>query len=185
MGNDLCSPLVRWDGLHLVVDLEKIEERLQRYLLEVENISAVRVSGEADALRIVATIVWKGLRVRVAIELTEIRLRYRRAGFRIRRVRAFNAVTVPRSAIEAILRRVGSDLVTVLGGEGIVIVDLRQWIPPELSLSLLTVQATDRALHIWLGPGEMRDLPPSGPQELTAGNNSGQAATMVPVAPGG
>ncbi len=180
ISNDLCAPLVRWDGLHLVVDLEKIEQRLQHYLLQVENIAAIRVSGEGDALAIVATILWKGLRVRVAIELTEIRLKYRRAGFRIRRVRAFNAVTVPKSAIAAILKRVGSDLVTVLGGEGIVIIDLRQWIPPELSLSLLTVQATNRALHIWLGPGEMRDLPEPKPQELTTGNPE-KAATLVRV----
>jgi hypothetical protein len=63
------------------------------------------------------------------------------------------------------------DGVTVFRGQSIVVVDLREWLSPELEVTVLTVQTTRTALHVWLGPGRMRDLPghelralPEGPE---------------------
>jgi len=58
---------------------------------------------------------------------------------------------VPRRAIEAAIQDIDPERVTVLGGEGIVVIDLRDTLPAGLDLKVLTVQATDRSLHLWFG----------------------------------
>ena len=168
----LYGPLVRWDGAHVVLNLGMVEEHLRHLLRPAEQLQDMRLNGLGNAVRIDATVVWKGLRARVGIELGEIRLKHRRLGLRLRRVRALGGVRVPRRAVEALLSRIDPGLVRVVQGQGIVIVDLDRWIPPELSLSVLTVQATERSLHLWLGPGDLRDLPVEQRQALTAGDDT-------------
>jgi hypothetical protein len=107
--------------------------------------------------------------VRFALDVGEIRLKYRRLGFRLRRIKAAGAVRIPRRAVEAILRQLQIELLTVIPGQGIVIVDLSAWIPPDVTLSVIAVQATSRSLHVWLGPGELMDVPGSGRPALPSG----------------
>jgi len=60
----------------------------------------------------------------------------------------------------------------VLGDQGIVVMDMRQWLAPGLDLNVLTVQTTRTALHVWLGPGELRDLPAPQPPVLPEGEKN-------------
>ena len=61
---------------------------------------------------------------------------------------------------------------TVFRGEGIVVVDLRQWLPEELDLEVLTVQAPTHSLHLWFGPGCLQELPNTGRGRLPANTTS-------------
>jgi hypothetical protein len=167
----IASPLVRWDGLHLVLDLGLVEERLNRALRGVDQMRELSLAGEGDSLRLTATVVWKGRHARVAVELAEIRLRHRRLGFRVRRVRLLGGLPVPMAVVTAVLRALHLRLVTVLSHHRIVVVDLTRWIPPEVTLAVLTVQLTEHYLHLWLGPGELRDLPAVAPAALSAGGS--------------
>jgi len=141
----------------------------------VDELKELSLTGEGDAIRVTATVVWKGVRSRVAIDLAEIRLKHRHLGFRLRRPRVLGGVPVPMAALEAILRRAGGDLLSVFGGRGIVVADLRRWLPPELTLTVLTVQATDRSLHVWFGPGSLRDVPGHGRPALPAAGTPGSS----------
>ncbi len=163
------TPLLRWDGLHLVVDIRALEQYLDHLLSRSDLVSQLSVEGRDDAVRVKASVVWKGLASRVAIDLGEIRLRRRFLGFRMRRPRAVGDVPVPRAAVEAAIRAADADGVTVFRGEGIVVVDLRKWLPAELDLSVLTVQATQQSLHLWFGPGSLRDVPRRSKAALPAG----------------
>jgi len=159
-------PLLRWDGLHLVFDLEKLKDGIVRVLEAADSVTGLSLTGEGDTVRIGANVEWKGLRSRVAVELSEIRLKSRFLGLRIRRVRMLGGVPVPKAALEMILRRLSVDGVTVIRGQSIVVVDLRRWLAPELDVSVLTVQAARESLHVWLGPGRLRDLPVRPPRAL-------------------
>jgi hypothetical protein len=174
--------LARWDGLHLVLDLVLVEEHLARWLAGVERIDGLALAAAGDAVEVSATVRWKGVRSRVAVELAELRLRHRHLGFRMRKLRVYGGVPVPRAAVEAILDGIDNDLITVFRGQGIVVVDLRRWLPPELDLKIVTVQSTEGSLHLWFGAGGLRDLPgrdrpalsrgevPSPPLEIEAEN---------------
>jgi hypothetical protein len=168
VGPVFSLPLVRWDGAHLVLDLALVEERLNDYLGRADQVRKVNLRGAGDNLRLSASLVWKGRSIRVALELTEIRLRHRRLGFRVRKLRVLGGVPVPRTAVGAILRRLRLQLVTAVGGRGIVIVDLSRWIPPTVTLTVLTVQLTEKRVHLWLGPGELQDVAPVAPALLGA-----------------
>jgi hypothetical protein len=49
-----------------------------------------------------------------------------------------------------------------------VVADLREWLPEELRLEVLTVQGTRRSLHVWFGSGSLANLPQKGPRLLPA-----------------
>jgi hypothetical protein len=174
MINDFhLRPLARWDGLHLVLDLKLVEGHLNRLLANADRIGDLRLRGEGDAIAVQAVVEWKGVRSRVGLDLAEIRLRHRHIGFRMRRLRALGGVPVPRTAVEIALSAMDSPLVTVFRGEGIVVIDLRQWLPEELDLEVLTVQAPTRSLHLWFGPGSLKELPDTGRGRLPAKTTPG------------
>jgi hypothetical protein len=165
----LSPPLARWDGLHLALDLRLIERHLNHLVSARDDLRDLSLAGKGDALATEVTVVWKGVPARVGLEIAEIRLRHRHLGFRMRRLRALGGVPVPRTAVELALKAFDSPLLTVFSGQGIVVVDLRTWLPEELTLQVLTVQGTRRSLHLWFGAGSLRDLPGKGPQLLPAG----------------
>jgi len=164
--------LARWDGLHLVLDLVLVEEHLVQALADVQQIEGIALAAAGDALDISATVKWKGVRSRVAMEFAELRLRHRHLGFRMRRLRVYGGLPVPRAAVEAILDGINNEIITVFRGQGIVVVDLRRWLPSELDLKIVTVQATDSSLHLWFGAGGLRNLPGRSPAALAAGDAS-------------
>ncbi len=168
----LPDPLLRWDGLHLVVDLRTVEVHLDRLLRRTGKVSRVNLEGRDDTLRVLASVSWKGIVSRVSVDLTEIRLRQRYLGFRMRRFTVFGGVRIPRRAVEAVIRDADPERVTVFSGEGIVVIDLRDALPAGLDLKILTVQATDRSLHLWFGAGSLVDLPAAPPPALPQGSGS-------------
>jgi hypothetical protein len=173
MSEQSLAPLVRWDGLHLVLNMAMLEQRLQQLIRNLDWVEDVMLGGAGDAVQVLATFILKGRRVRARFELAEVRLRYRYVGFRIRRFRALGRLPVPISVIEFAIRQLAPDIVKkAVHGHGIMVVDLRQWLPAELALSVLTVQATDQALHVWFGPGELGDIPATSRPALTAGDES-------------
>ena len=66
------------------------------------------------------------------------------------------------------VEKLASPLLRVFSGQGIVVVDLRRWLPDELVLDILTVQGTARTLHVWFGAGSLANLPGRGPRLLPA-----------------
>jgi len=171
MSDRVPNPLARWDGLHLVLDLVRVERHINGYLMGNERLDDVSLRGAGDAVAAEVTVSWKGVPARVGMEIAEIRLRHRHIGFRMRRLRALGGIPVPRAAVELGLRSMENHLLSVFSGQGIVVVDLREWLPTELDLRVLTVQGTARSLHLWFGPGGLSDLPQRGPRQLPAGSN--------------
>jgi hypothetical protein len=88
----------------------------------------------------------------------------------MRRFRALGGIPVPRAAVEFALQALDSPIMKVFPGDGIVVFDLRRWLPGELDLNVVTVQATLRSLHVWFGPGRLADLPGRSPGRLPAGS---------------
>lgn len=183
------SALLRWDGIHLVADLAALEFKVEEAVRSIEAVSDIRIDGYADVLALDATVHFKGLSSRVRIELKEIRLRARRLGFRLGKLKVLRGLRVPRSLVELILERVGRERIRVFKSQDIAVVDLRDYIPPEVDLRLLTLQVSGRHLHLWLGPGALIDLPsrkvpvrnlPFGTQELLESGPKGNSREEYP-----
>jgi len=154
----LSAPLARWDDLHLVFDIPTVERILRERLIAVEALSNPDLDGRDDRLNLGLKVHWKGISIRVRVELTEIRLRHRRLGFRLGRLRGPAGFPVPRIAVLRTFRAASPDLVTILPGSDVVVVDLRSWIPPEVTLRVVAVQVVGRGLHLWLASGSVMDF---------------------------
>lgn len=168
--------LLRWDGLHLVVGLDPLQRHLDQLMRRSERVTDLSLEGHEDTVRVFASVRWKGITSRASLDLTEIRLRCRRLGFRMRRLTVLGGLRIPLRAIEAAIRAADPAGVTVFGGDGIVVIDLRDVLPAELDLSVLTVQGTGRSLHLWFGSGGLADLPQPRRQALPSG-----AGREIPV----
>ncbi len=163
-------PLVRWDDIHLVFDIPAVEEILRVRLSDVEALSNLELQGHDARLSLVLRVHWKGITIKVGVELREIRIRHRRLGFRLGRLRAFGGLPVPKIAVLRTLQRAMPELVTIRPGSDIVVVDLRRWIPPEISLRVVAVQGVGRGLHVWLASGSVMDVGRLQNEQLSAGN---------------
>lgn len=168
----LTNRLLRWDGLHLVIGLEALQGHLDQLMRRSDRVENLTLEGHEDTIRVFATVSWKGLSSRTSLDLTEIRLKHRFLGFRMRRLKVLGGIRIPRRAIEEVIRAVDPDGVTMFSGEGIVVIDLRRVLPAELDLTVLTVQATERSLHVWFGSGGLAELPTSRRAALPAGTIS-------------
>lgn len=165
----LSAPLVRWDDFHVVFDIPLVERMLSRRLNDVEALSNLDLQGRDDKLSLVLQVHWKSVSMRVRVELREIRLRHRRLGFRLGHLRALGGIPVPKIAVLRTLHELMPELVTVLPGSDVVVVDLRTWIPPEANLRIVAVQVVGEGLHVWLASGSVTDIPPPRNQQLPAG----------------
>ncbi len=182
-----AAPLVRWDGLHLVISLEQAEAILRERVALIEHVASVHLDGGGDSIEAVAVLQWKGIRTRVAVTVGEIRLKRRFLGFRIRRVKVFGGIRIPRTIVESVLGAFGGGLISVMPGSKIVVVDLRRWIPAEADVSIVTVQATSHSLHFWFAPGSLARIPqqvralPRGEVELAGSKHEERVDTARPV----
>jgi hypothetical protein len=127
------------------------------------------LEGREDTVRVHATVAWNGLSARASLDLTEIRLKHRYLGFRMGRLTVLGGLRIPRRAIEAAIVAVDPESIRVFSGSGIIVVDLRGKLPAELDLSVLTVQSTERLLHVWFGAGGITDVPAPRRAALPAG----------------
>lgn len=165
----LPVPLIRWDDFHLVFDIPSIEKMLRQRLQDVEHLSDLVLDGRDDRLSMGIRVHWKGVSMRAWVELKEIRLRHRRLGFRLGRIKALGGIPIPKIAVLRTLQSAVPDLVSILPGSDIVVVDLRQWIPSEVSLRVVAIQVISESLHVWLASGWVTDIPQPPKQQLAAG----------------
>lgn len=164
------APLVRWDDLHVVLDIPAIERHLKMRLQDVEMVSDLKLTGRDDRLSLGIRVHWKGVSLRTWVELQEIRLRHRRLGFRLGRLKALGGLPVPKVAVLRTLQNAFPELVTVVKGTDIVVVDLRNWIPLEVCLRVVAIQVVNEGLHVWLASGSVTDFPQQQQQQLPPGN---------------
>jgi len=155
--------------MHLVLDLDHVEEILRQRLEAVENVDEVRMLAAGDGLDLHATLRWKGMTSRVSIRLGEIRMRGRFLGLRLSRLRILGGMPVPMSVVEATVARLEDQPLTVFRSTGIIVADLGEWLPRELSLEIVTVQSIGREIHIWLGRGFLKRLPRPAVRALPPG----------------
>jgi hypothetical protein len=166
--------------VHLRISLAVVEQRLREMVRDAEAVREVALSGDGDVLRAEVVVRWRGLKTRAIVEIGEVRLRYRLLGFRVRKVRVLGGLPIPRFGVEAILRSVVAGPRTVVPGNGIVIVDLGPWIPPEVVATVVSVQVTRGFVHVWLGSGCLWRLPAGEARALPAPSESGHDKPLRP-----
>ncbi len=157
MSSELAArPLVAWDAFSLRLDLDMLEYALARLLPRyTQGIRAVRLSGEGDVLEVQVDVALKGIPARLSARLAELRLRRGFLGCRVERLRGPLGVPVPLGLMAAALRRAAPGLLRLDTDDAILLVDLREHLPNEVSVGIRDVRCDGRWLHIDLAPGAL------------------------------
>lgn len=161
-------PLVRWDPVRLTLSLDRLEDHLRRATAGAESVRDLRLGGAGDVLEAEGVVSVAGARVRARVELAELRVGRGFCGGRVRAVRALGGVRVPRRLLLWAVERALGAHGAVFASDGIVVLDLRRWLPSELRLTVVAVQLVGRTVELWLGAGALMRLPSGGRPPLPA-----------------
>jgi len=152
----VLRPLLSWDGFSVRCDLDLLERLANRELpRRVAALREVRIGGDGSSIEIVARLAWQGLPAQLSVELTELRVYRRFLGCRVESVRGPLGLPVPVGVVAAVLRRAVPRLVRLDPADRVLLVDLREWVPPGVELGVTAANVSGRVLELRLAPGSL------------------------------
>lgn len=157
MASDLAvRPLLKWDGFSLRVDLDILELSANRILRErAPSVELLSLEGEDDTLAAHLRLEWKGVPVQVAVRIGEIRLYRRFFGCRLLAVTGPFGLPFPVGIVGALARRVAGGLVHFDADDGVLLVEVRDYVPEGAEIRIQDVICMGRWLEIKLAPGSL------------------------------
>ncbi|NWG00544.1 MAG: hypothetical protein HXY19_06340 [Thermoanaerobaculaceae bacterium] len=154
--NLVPRPLLSWDGFSVRCDLDLLERLAERELpRRVEQLQGVRIAGAGPTLVITLRLAWQGLPAQLVVTATDLRVYRRFLGCRIESLRGPLGVPVPLSMAAALLRRFAQDRVRLDPKDGVLLVDLRPYLPEGVHVGVAAATVTGRVLELELAPGSL------------------------------
>jgi hypothetical protein len=159
---------VRWSGLSLTFDertLNAIVHRLVDRIPDLQDLE-VRVSpGELSATLVVHRF---GMPLSARASLSQLRLKDGFLAFVLDRVQALSFIPIPDQLLVYLVQKAPAGLLTWYRDDRIMVVNLNDWMPPGMDLSLERTVFEEGALTLHLAPGsydltEVLGENPAGP----------------------
>ena len=142
-----------WSGLSLTLDertLNAIVHRLVDRIPDLQDLQ-VRVSpGELAATLVVHRF---GVPLSAKASLSQLRLKDGFLAFVLDKVQALSFIPIPDQLVTYLVQKAPAGLLTFYPDDRIMVVNLNDWMPPGVDLSLERTVFEDRALTLHLAPG--------------------------------
>ena len=151
-GRDLSA---RWDPVVIRMDAETLTAIARKVLAGVPAINGVAVNLAPGELSLSLTVRRFGVPLSARAVLSQIRLREGMLAFVLERAQALSFLPVPDSVVAAVVERARPGLVTFYRADRILVVNLADWMPPGLDLSLDSVEITSEEAVFHFAPGAM------------------------------
>ncbi len=173
MPNSSVPPLISWDGFTMKLDRAQLHAWANRELpARVTALRRLELWGLPDGhLMLEVAFAWKGLPGTVLLRLREVKVAHRFFGCQVVAVRGPLGVPLPVSTVAKVMQRLLPGKVQYDGGDGVFLLDLRQWLPEGLELSVRRVHCGTQSVELELGPGSLRPRVAA----LGAGTGGGEA----------
>ena len=156
---DLAPPVeesglrVRWSGLSLTFDertLNSIVHRLVDQIPDLQDL-AIRVTlGELAATLVVHRF---GVPLSARATLSQLRLKDGFLAFVLDRVQALSFIPIPDQLLTYLVQKAPPGLLTYYPDDRIMVVNLNDWMPPGVDLSLERTVFGEGALTLHFAPG--------------------------------
>jgi hypothetical protein len=144
---------VRWSGLSLTFDertLNAIVHRLVDRIPDLQDLE-VRVSpGELSATLVVHRF---GVPLSARASLSQLRLKDGFLAFVLDRVQALSFIPIPDQLLVYLVQKAPPGLLTWYRNDRIMVVNLNDWMPPGIDLSLERTEFEEAALTLHLAAG--------------------------------
>jgi hypothetical protein len=144
---------VRWSGLALTFDEKTLNVLVHRLVDEVPDLQDLKIRvtrGELSATLVVHRF---GVPLSARATLSQLRLKDGFLAFVLDRVQALSFIPIPDQLLTYLVDRAPEGLLTWYRDDRIMVVNLTEWMPPGIDLSLERTVFEDGALTLHFAPG--------------------------------
>jgi hypothetical protein len=144
---------VRWSGLSLTFDeatLNALVARLVEQIPDVKDLRLEITNGELAATVVVNRF---GVRLKAKATLTQLRLKDGFLAFVLEKVQALSFIPIPDQLLSYLVQKAPPGLLTYYAADRIMVVNLNDWMPPGVDLSLERTVFGEHSLMLHFGTG--------------------------------
>lgn len=151
---------VRWSGLSVTFDERTLNALVHRLVDRIPDLQDLNVSLDNGELTASVTVRRYGVPLSARATLTQLRLKDGFLAFVLDKVQALAFIPVPDQLLGYLVQKAPAGLLTWYAEDRIMVVNLNDWMPPGVDLSLERTQFDPGALTLHFAPGsyDLADL---------------------------
>jgi len=127
---------VRWSGLSLTFDEKTLNALVHRLVERIEDLKDLRVEVSAGELAATLVVHRFGVPLSAKAILSQLRLKDGFLAFVLDKVQALSFVPIPDQLLSYLVAKAPAGLLTYYPQDRIMVVNLNDWMPPGVDLSL-------------------------------------------------
>lgn len=144
---------VRWSGLSITFDERTLNALVHRLVERIPDLRDLEVSVANGELTASLTVYRFGVPLSARATLTQLRLKDGFLAFVLDRVQALSFIPIPDQVLAYLVQKAPHGLLTWYPEDRIMVVNLHEWMPPGIDLSLERTQFDPGALTLHFAPG--------------------------------
>ena len=144
---------VRWSGLALTFDEKTLNAIVHRLVDEIPDLQDLNVRVAAGELSATLVVYRFGVPLSARATMSQLRLKDGFLAFVLDRVQALSFIPIPDQLLTYLVARAPAGLLTWYREDRIMVVNLNDWMPPGIDLSLERTVFEEGALTLHFSPG--------------------------------
>src|SRR3984893_7453623 len=151
---------VRWSGLSLTFDEKTLNALVNRLVERIEDLKDLRVEVAPGELAATLVVHRFGVPLSAKASLSQLRLKDGFLAFVLDKIQALSFIPVPDQIVNYLVQKAPSGLLTFYPEDRIMVVNLNDWMPPgvDLSLERTVFEESELALHFAPGSYDLTDI---------------------------
>jgi hypothetical protein len=151
---------VTWSGLALTLREQTLNVLVRRAVEEIPELSDLRVEVTPGELAATLVVHRFGVSLSAKATVSQLRLKDGFLAFVLDRVQALSFIPIPDQLVTYLVQKAPPGLLTYYAEDRIMVVNLNDWMPPGVDLSLERTEFLDGALtlHFAAGSYDLTDL---------------------------
>ena len=152
-GEALPTHCARWGALTVTLDDKTLTAIARKLVQEIPELVDLRVHVEREELAVTVAVRRFGVPLSARATLSQLRLKDGFLAFVLERVDALSFIPIPDALIGYIVEKAPRGLLTFYKEDHILVVNLNDWMPPGLDLTLDDAIFLDGEVRLKFGPG--------------------------------
>jgi hypothetical protein len=144
---------VRWSGLSVTFDERTLNALVHRLVDQIPDLQDLVLSLDNGELMASVTVRRYGVPLSARATLTQLRLKDGFLAFVLDKVQALSFIPIPDQLLAYLVQKAPAGLLTWYAEDRIMVVNLNDWMPPGVDLSLERTQFDPGALTLHFAPG--------------------------------
>jgi hypothetical protein len=151
---------VRWSGLSLSFDERTLNALVRRLVDRIDDLKDLKIAVEKGELAATLHVHRFGVPLSAKATMSQLRLKDGFLAFVLDKVQALSFIPIPDQLLHYLVQKAPPGLLTFYPEDRIMVVNLNDWMPPGVDLSLERTEFLEGALTMHFAPGsyDLTDL---------------------------